>query len=912
MRLRAVLFAMVALGGAGAGAWWLAGQAAARFEERTGRQIAEALTAAGQDWARADVDGLEVALTGAAPDETSRFRVLEIVKQVVDERRITDATTVRAAHPLAPPPFALELLRNEAEVSLIGLVPQEGARDAIRAALDAGGLGGGVTDMLETADQPAPAGWTESLGFGLEVLGTLPRAKISVEPGRVRVVAVAATHEESAQLEARLTGSAPEGVGLELEISAPRPVIAPFAVTFTLADGAGRFEDCSAESPEAVAEIMAAARATGLAEAADCAVGLGAPSPDWAAAVAAGLGALREMGGGRFAIRDLAAELTGPAGVAAERVVEIGARLDADLPAVFALSTVAPPTEAAEGRARANAPTFSAVLHSDGTVRLSGPVQDAASRAAVHSYAAALFGHDRVTDATLIDPGLPDGWPGRVLAGIEALSALKEGRARITADRVAVEGSAIEEGADAEVEALLAAKVGRAATVRVRFDAAAADAAASAARIDPQFCAAEVGAILAAGSIRFGLGSAEIARESHGVIAAIADVLRGCPGAAFEVGGHTDTRGGAVANQRLSEARAWAVKGALEAEGLPQIRFTARGYGAARPIADNASEEGRASNRRIALTLLDPEAVAAADAAAAAHGPQAAIDAASAPSGGASCAEAVAAILAERSIEFAAGSADIEPGSRPLVAAIAEALGTCSGAAFEIGGHTDSQGSTSGNLRLSEARAQAVLAALEEDGVAAGRLSARGYGEAEPVADNATSEGRARNRRIAFSLVAAGSRPAVVSAQGERVMGGPVCAEAVGDILADERIEFAAGSSTIEPASQAVIAAIAEVLGGCPGVPFEIGGHTDAQGSTGGNRRLSEARAEAVLEALEAAGLSRDRLTARGYGEEAPVADNSTSEGRAQNRRIAFMLVEAEGSDDAAPEAPGEPADEPR
>jgi OOP family OmpA-OmpF porin len=73
---------------------------------------------------------------------------------------------------------------------------------------------------------------------------------------------------------------------------------------------------------------------------------------------------------------------------------------------------------------------------------------------------------------------------------------------------------------------------------------------------------------------------------------------------------------------------------------------------------------------------------------------------------------------------------------------------------MEIGGHTDSEGSESGNQRLSQQRADAVLAALRAKGLALPLVTARGYGESEPLADNGTSEGRAANRRIAFDLVA--------------------------------------------------------------------------------------------------------------------------------------------------------------
>jgi OmpA-OmpF porin, OOP family len=187
MRVRAILFAVVVFAGAAAGVWHLAVAATGWVERATASEMHVALDAAGQTWAGVVVDGLQVTLSGAAPDETSRFRALEVARQVVDARRITDATTVRAAARVAPPPFVLELLRNDDDVSLIGLVPEEGGRDLIRAGLGAGGLSEHVTDMLETASDPPPDGWREALGFGLAVVGQLPRAKVSVQPGRTSV-----------------------------------------------------------------------------------------------------------------------------------------------------------------------------------------------------------------------------------------------------------------------------------------------------------------------------------------------------------------------------------------------------------------------------------------------------------------------------------------------------------------------------------------------------------------------------------------------------------------------------------------------------------------------------------------------------------------------------------------------------
>ena len=107
---------------------------------------------------------------------------------------------------------------------------------------------------------------------------------------------------------------------------------------------------------------------------------------------------------------------------------------------------------------------------------------------------------------------------------------------------------------------------------------------------------------------------------------------------------------------------------------------------------------------------------------------------------------------------FTSGSAIIDAGSGPLLDRLAHAARSCPGT-IRIEGHTDIIGRTAFNRSLSEARAQAVRAALIERGIPAQRLSAQGFGAARPIADNRTENGRARNRRIEFHAVAAAAVP---------------------------------------------------------------------------------------------------------------------------------------------------------
>ncbi|MFZ5551521.1 MAG: OmpA family protein [Bacteroidota bacterium] len=114
---------------------------------------------------------------------------------------------------------------------------------------------------------------------------------------------------------------------------------------------------------------------------------------------------------------------------------------------------------------------------------------------------------------------------------------------------------------------------------------------------------------------------------------------------------------------------------------------------------------------------------------------------------------------------------------------------------------------------------------------------------------------------------------------------------AIGSKIALRNIFFDTGSSTLKPASNSELDRLVKLLKDVPKLKVEISGHTDNVGSESMNQKLSEDRANSVVNYLASKGIDRSRLTAKGYGSTRPVATNNNDEGRQQNRRTEFEII---------------------
>ena len=206
----------------------------------------------------------------------------------------------------------------------------------------------------------------------------------------------------------------------------------------------------------------------------------------------------------------------------------------------------------------------------------------------------------------------------------------------------------------------------------------------------------------------------------------IGRLLQENPMARAVIEGHTDNRGDTQENLQLSQQRAELLKDRIVRKyHVAPERISAQGYGDARPMVSNATEQGRSRNRRAVITLK----------------------------GYYKQELQYVALGKPLDLHFATGQSTPEGVSEKQLARIAQQLQTNPQALVAIDGHTDSIGNPQSNLVLSQERAESVkLYLVKTYRIDPDRLLTKGYGDVKPIADNRTEAGRFKNRRVTITL----------------------------------------------------------------------------------------------------------------------------------------------------------------
>lgn len=539
-------------------------------------------------WARVKLDGRDLTLEGTAPSPEAQAEGLSIAGNTYGVRVARDATSLL---PLAQP-YVFSAERAGNAVILTGNVPSQDARKAVADAVSAAIPGVQISDQL-TLSRGAPDGFDDLARFGLSQLGQLEPATVSTSGLELSVRGTAASPDAFNQVNAALAAGLPAGSKLALAEVSPASV-SPYTWTFSRDGDVVTLVGFAPGTPEReAAEGQATAAFPGARIVNRLGVAGGAPSGlDWKMASGFALDQLRLLSKGKAIASNADVSFEGVA-LDAAAFEAASAALSGALPGGIKLAgnTITAPAIVPY--------VWSLTRPGDGTSALSGYVPDAKTAAAnLESASASNPDSGAVSDLQKIGAGAPPNFAAATSVAIINVNRLIAGKADLSGTAISLTGEALSQFAADAIANQLQNGVppgwsGKAVlTVK-----------ASAAPVAPVDCQKELDAILKDEVINFETGSANIKAESAGLLDRLAFALSSCPEALVQIGGHTDSDGSDSGNQLLSENRAKSVVAYLVNSGSNGERFAPQGYGETVPVADNATPEGKAKNRRIEFRI---------------------------------------------------------------------------------------------------------------------------------------------------------------------------------------------------------------------------------------------------------------------------------------------------------------------
>ena len=607
--VRSLTTLIVIFGAAIASAIWVGNRAAREVEAETANRAAAALRAAGRSWARAAADGATLTLTGTAISEARRNAAIAELGAAAPWASIRNEASVAERPPAFQPAPELRFLRGVGDVTITGAAPVGTARLSEKLSERAPRLA--ITDLTRRDAADPPEGWERAGEAALEIASDLLHGGIALSPGDLSVHGLAADEAALARIAARMAALEQSGWSTSTNLAAPPPPAAAFEMKAEMTETGGALIACAAMTPAEADEILAEATEL-FAEAPEaCLIGAGAPDADWTRASIAAMRAVASLPAGRIALVGRRARLTASPPTRLKALAVARRALSSELPQVYRLAVLSTPGDDAPARSDAAAPGETGetmITISDGVLRLSGEAPNRVLADAISAMArAGASGVAVVNDLTPGGAGNAAEWRAAMATILGAMHTLNAGEARL-APGLAVVSGAVSDPADIRpLHRLIARGVGDSRRIITRFRVSPASRAALQA-LPPGRCAARLNRIVAGAPIAFEPGSTRIDEASLPVIKLLRDALTECGGGAVEIGGHTDSQGSARLNEGLSRSRAFAVLDALVKAGADPAMLTAEGYGEANPVADNATEEGRAQNRRIEFRAA-PDAV---------------------------------------------------------------------------------------------------------------------------------------------------------------------------------------------------------------------------------------------------------------------------------------------------------------
>jgi OOP family OmpA-OmpF porin len=534
---------------------------------------------------------------------------------------LPDGVASVARAEITPPlvkPFTFAAASGGGAVRLAGAAPSLTSRDAI-AGIAANLFPGATIDNALTIASGAPGGDFEgAVKFALASMASLESGRATLTDNSLTISGKARAPGAIEAFDKSVAGLAPGFTVANRDIIPA--TVRPFVFSAQSAPGKVAL---SGVAPSFASRDAIAAAAASLFPGATIENGLlianGAPKGDFDGAAKFALSQIANLDEAKAVLTDTGLVISGNA--RAPGAIEAIDRAAANLGSGLTLSDRVAPTAV-------HPFTFDVIKDADG-VRLTGWVPDAATRQMIEAAAGGLLPGKPVVDETVIASGIPPGvdFGAAVKFALAQLADLANGEAKLTDADLSMRGVAPDAATGERLQAALAALPAglklalnaieqpappppppapapapvSAPVASVDWENVAADAAKASAgpQLDASACDAGLKDSLNGATIEFDTDQSTISATSYALIVKLAGIALRCQVPQIEISGHTDNTGDDSVNQPLSQARAEAVANVLVKAGVPVSRLSAVGYGAAKPIAPNDTEEGRAKNRRI-------------------------------------------------------------------------------------------------------------------------------------------------------------------------------------------------------------------------------------------------------------------------------------------------------------------------
>ena len=665
------------------------------------------LAAKGQAWAHADASARDITVKGVAPTPESQRAALRLARAVPGVHAVTDHTSLL---PIASP-YVWDARRSGRKVTLAGSVPSEGLRVSLLAVARRALPQAEIIDQMVPA-RGAPEAFNPAVAFALQRLAELSEGAVTLTNSTLVVRGVARNAQAYAAVLKATGGGAPPGIQLgPVDIQPARA--SPFVWSANF-DGSSVVMAGFVPNDIVRESLVATVKATlpGVPVVDRTAIASGDP-PGFAEAAAFAVTQLDRLRHGGVTLDGLKLDVAGEAKSVDDYEAAL-ASLGGALPdGMRVVDTEITPATVS--------PYFWRAERTDGRVVLTGYVPSPQSRSQVTALAQSLFGGDTVDQRVRVAAGEPRmDWLGGIKFALGQLAKLSHGSVELGDKTYSIAG----EAASSDAFVALADVNGRTLPASLALK----QAAVVPPHVSPYRFAAErqgTGVVLS-GDVASAVIHQQILDTVHrkfGAVA-VADHLAFASGAPD---GFTAASEAALqALSRLTGGRATVVDGAVTVSGYTY-------YPAAVGKIAEELESGLPSGFKVAA---DTVASREADQTVTAN----------------QCRDLMQGVLKAGGIGFEGGKSELTEDSEGILDRVSAVIARCPEAGVEVGAHSDSGGSATHNRDLTQARADAIVEYLVTAGIKRERLTAVGYGESKPVADNTTAAGKAANRRIEFTF----------------------------------------------------------------------------------------------------------------------------------------------------------------